>query len=91
MWEVTHGSAVEAKDGDLSVTFSNGRHTDWQSRIVAVIMSGEEIPTEKESRVNDQTEWRFPGQTLSAVKEFRFQVRRMEWIEFRGIALAPVK
>ena len=73
----------------VAVTFSNGRHTDWQARVVAVNMAGEDIPTTKESRINDQAEWRFPGLTLSSVKEFRFQVRRMEWIELRGIALAP--
>ncbi len=88
-WEITRGTAVETKDGSLAITFTSTRHADWQDRVIAVNAADEEITTKNSSQVGAQTEWIFPGLTLTAVKEFRFQVRRMDWIEFRGIALAP--
>ena len=53
--------------------------------------AGKEIAAKHESRVNDQSEWRFPGLTISSAKEFRFQVRRYRWVEFRGISLTPAR
>jgi hypothetical protein len=41
--------------------------------------------------VSNQTEWRFPGLALAAVQEFRFQARRIRWVEFRGVSLAPAE
>jgi tRNA A-37 threonylcarbamoyl transferase component Bud32 len=89
-WRIAQGTALETAEGSLFVTYTNSRYNDWQARVIAVRPGGEEVSNGIESRVNDQSEWRFSGLKLADVKEFRFQVRRFEWVEFRGIPLTPL-
>lgn len=41
------------------------------------------------SLFGEHTTSRFTGVTLADIKEFRFQARRYEWVEFRKIVLPP--
>jgi tRNA A-37 threonylcarbamoyl transferase component Bud32 len=86
-WEITHGTAIESKDGELIVTFSHSRHDNWEERVIAVNTDGVEIATSRLSRLNEQAEWHFPGLRLDSVKELGFQVRPFRWVEFRHVAL----
>ena len=87
-WKITHGTAHETKEGFV-VTFSATRHADWERRVVAVTADGTEIPTTRVSIVNDQSEWHFSKPLLKDVRELRFQVRPIRWVDFRPVALKP--
>lgn len=88
-WNVVHGTAIETKDGDLVATFTHSRPADWESRLIAVNQEDVEVPTTRVSRLNEQSEWHFPKLPLKSVKELRFQVRPIRWVEFKDVALFP--
>jgi serine/threonine protein kinase len=88
-WNLVHGTAFETKDGDLVATFTSSRPADWESRLVAVNTEDVEVPTTRISRLNEQSEWHFEKLPLKSVKELRFQVRRVRWVEFKEVALIP--
>jgi hypothetical protein len=88
-WNVVHGTAFETKDGELVATFTNSRPADWESRLVAVNTEDVEVPTSRVSILNEQSEWHFPKLPLKSVKELRFQIRPIRWVEFKDVALIP--
>ena len=88
-WKVTHGAAIESKGGEVVVTFSYPRHQDWETRVAAVTRDDVEAPQGRLFGGNQQATWTFPRLSLAEVKEFRFQVRPIRWVEFRDIALRP--
>ena len=90
-WKVTHGVGVDTKAGEVLVTFSYIPFLDWETRVVAVKQDNTEVSATRTSRINHQSEIYFSGLTLAEVRFFRFQVRPFRWVEFRGIALAPVE
>jgi hypothetical protein len=61
----------------------------WQSRLVAVGAAGEEKVPTGETNSGERMEWHFSDVKTSDLKQWRFQVRPFEWIEFRDIALTP--
>jgi hypothetical protein len=87
-WTLAAGSAVESKDGETMVTFSGGRHPMFETRVAAMLATGQLVPGTGSS-VNDQSEWRFSGTPLASIAKFHFQVRPVKWVEFRGVRLAP--
>ena len=66
---------------------------DWETRVLAVDTDGREHPaTGSESSGTDAfttLSAKFPDLPLERVKEFQFQVRPYQWVEFRNVALAP--
>jgi tRNA A-37 threonylcarbamoyl transferase component Bud32 len=88
-WNIVHGVAFETKDGELVATFTHSRLADWEARLVAVNTEDVEVPTTRVSRLNEQSEWHFPNLPLKSVKELRFQVRPIRWVEFKDVALIP--
>ncbi len=90
-WAITQASTIESKDGATIVTYASPAHPNWQTRVAAVLQSGEEVATTRVSILNEQSEWRFEKLPLENVRAFRFQARPFEWVEFRDIALAPSK
>ncbi len=88
-WSLIQGSAIESKDGATIVTYACPTHENWERRVVAVVADGREVVASHASALNEQSEWRFDHLPLENVRQFRFQVRRYQWIEFRGVALAP--
>ena len=87
-WQIMHSMALETKDGILALTLTGSRHENWQFRVIVVNTTGGEITTGSFSQAGDHSDWHFTGVKLADVKEFCFQVRPYQWIEFRGIALA---
>ncbi len=90
-WQVTQASTIEGKDDETIVTYASPTHADWQVRVVAVLADGREIAASRSSMLNDQSAWHFEKQPLESIAQFRFQTRRYEWVEFRGVALAPLE
>jgi hypothetical protein len=86
-WKLSWGEPVEAKGGDLVVNWNASRHHDWETRLIAVKNDDSEVASDNRSIANDQTSWRFTGLSITQVKGFRFQVRRVLWVEFSDIAL----
>jgi hypothetical protein len=89
-WQITHGEAHATADGAVVVTVSSEPHLSWESRVVAVTDDETELPFSQVSRMGAQAEWRFDKLPLASVRELRFQVRPIRWVDFRGIALRPV-
>ena len=89
MWKLGWSAPLETKDGETVSNWSVSRDPDWETRVVAVKNDGSEVTTANRSSANDQTTWRFSGLPVAQVKTFHFQVRRVQWVEFRGIELAP--
>ena len=90
LWKVTHGTAVEAKNGEVVAVFNYPKHLNWETRVIAVTNDGIEVEKSMLSRLNDQGEFHFEKVPLSSVKEFQFQVRPIRWVEFRDISLQPL-
>ena len=90
-WQVTQASTIEGKDGETIVTYACPTHENWQVRVVALLADGREIAASRSSMLNDQSAWHFEKQPLESIAQFRFQTRRYEWVEFRGVALAPLE
>jgi hypothetical protein len=88
-WQITHGEAHETKDGSLVVTVSCEQHPSWETRLAAVTNDGTELPFSQASRMGAQSDWRFSKLPLASVRELRFQVRPIRWVEFRDVALRP--
>lgn len=88
-WSVTQASTIESKEGTTLVTYASPTHANWQTRVVAFLENGREVPATRTSALNDQSEWRFENVALESVKQFRFQARRYQWVEFRDVALVP--
>ncbi|MEO7317874.1 MAG: hypothetical protein ABIZ56_02675, partial [Chthoniobacteraceae bacterium] len=89
MWKLGWSAPLETKDGETVSNWSASRNPDWETRVLAVKNDGSEVTTANRSSANDQTTWRFSGLPVAQVKTFHFQVRRVQWIEFHGIALRP--
>jgi len=90
-WVVSFPKAENSEGGArILVT-----HTvkDWETRVLAVDKDGKEHPApSSESRGTDaftQITAKFPGLPLEQVKEFQFQVRPYQWVEFRDVTLYP--
>lgn len=85
------GHTLETKDG-LSLTVSTDTTDDI--RVVAVNLQGQEILPNSigGQSVNklDQITAQF-SLPLSQVKEFRVETRPFQWVEFKDVALQPVK
>ena len=66
---------------------------DWETRVLAVDKDGKEhtAPSSESSGTDAFTQIiaKFPELPLEQVKEFQFQVRSYEWVEFRDVALQP--
>ena len=90
-WKLGWSAPLETKDGDLVTNWNGPRDPDWETRVVAVKNDGSIVTTDNRSSANDQTTWIFPKLPVAELKTFHFQVRRVQWIEFRGIKLAPSK
>ncbi|HZJ15837.1 MAG TPA: protein kinase [Chthoniobacteraceae bacterium] len=88
-WQLGWSAPLETKNGETVTNWTVPRNPDWETRVVAVKSDDTEAATGNRSSANDQTTWRFTDLPLAQVKDFRFQVRRVQWIEFRGVALAP--
>jgi serine/threonine protein kinase len=88
-WTLGWSSAIETKDGTIISNWNAPRERDWNTRVVAVKKDGATVATNDHSTGQNQTEWRFSGFPLADVRAFAFQVRRVQWVEFRGIKLAP--
>ena len=88
-WVVTHGRAVETKDGESNVVLNYEDRPNWESRVVAINTEGVEVANGRSFKLGKQAEWHFPKLPLAAVREFQFQVRPIRWVEFRDIALKP--
>jgi predicted Ser/Thr protein kinase len=84
-------SPIEGRDF-ISLAYSYSPLPDWNANITAVDNDGQ-IHVAASSGTSDdelaQTEARFDGLKLSDIKEFRFAVRKYEWMEFRNISLLP--
>jgi len=84
-------SPIEGKDF-IYLTYSYSTLPGWDAIITAVDNAGEiHEAASSGASVNElaTTEVRFDGLKLSDVKEFRFAVRRYEWMEFNNISLLP--
>jgi len=66
---------------------------DWETRVLAVDQDDKEhLPTGSESSGTDAfttLSAKFPDLPLDRVKEFQFQVRPYQWVEFRNVVLDP--
>ncbi len=88
-WKLGWSAAIETKDGEIISNWNVKPNRDWESRVVAVKNNGEIVATNNRTTGQDQTEWRFSSVPMHELKTFYFQVRRVQWVEFRGIKLAP--
>jgi hypothetical protein len=88
-WQLGWSAPIETKDGETVTNWTVPRNPDWETRVIAVKSDDTEVTTGNRSSANDQTTWRFANLPLSQVKDFRFQVRRVQWVEFRDVTLAP--
>lgn len=86
-WRITQVATVENKTGGIVVTYSHTQHEGWQQRVIAVTAEGEEVAASYSGQLNEQSEWRFENIPLESIAQFRFQVRPIEWVLFRGVAL----
>jgi hypothetical protein len=79
-------------DGDLAITVAHSA-LEKDHRIVAVDSAGQEhvaASTNSSGTGNlHQTTVRFPDLKPDQVQGFRFQVRPIEWAEFRNVSLKP--
>ena len=88
-WQLGWSAPLETKNGETVTNWTVPRNPHWETRVIAVKSDGTEVTTGNRSSANEQTTWRFADLPLAQVRDFRFQVRRVQWIEFRGVALAP--
>ena len=89
LWKLGWSSTIETKDGTIISNWNAPLNRDWETRVVAVKKDGTIVPTNNHTRGQSQTEWRFSDVPMFELNGFAFQVRRVQWIEFRGIKLAP--
>ena len=85
------GGPMEGKDF-ISLSYAHSPLEGWDAKITAVDNSGnihEAASSGSSDDVLAQTGARFDGLKLSDIKEFRFGVRRFQWMEFRSIPLLP--
>ena len=89
-WDVVFQKAIEDQPvGTFKVTFTKtDSYGVWKTRLVAVADDGDEEATLIGYRGENGTA-RFHHTELSSVKEFRFQVRPFDWVEFKYISLSP--
>lgn len=88
---VLWSQAFENADGTQVVASTQWRK-DRAERIVAVDLEGTVHSGWCGSVASgnvDQFTARFPDLKFSRIKEFQFQVRPYEWVEFRGVSLRP--
>jgi serine/threonine protein kinase len=88
-WKITHGAPVKTESGGSMVTYSPTRHEGWQQRVIAVTADGKEVAASHSVQRDKQTEWHFEKVPVESIAHFRFQVRPIQWVLFRGVALAP--
>lgn len=67
---------------------SNEPDGEWKKRLVAVTDDETEHATEIGYRGHNG-ETLFQGLQPSSIKEFRYQVRPFEWVEFKNVSLRP--
>ncbi len=89
MWKIGWSAPLETKDGETVTNWTAPRDPDWETRVIAVKNDGTEVTAANRSSANDQTTWRFRDLPVQEIKSFNFQVRRVQWVEFHGIKLAP--
>jgi hypothetical protein len=85
--------AAEAR-GEAQISYVFGDHGKvWAHRLVAVDTNAvEHVPSRMTATPADRLKLytaAFRDLPLAAVKEFRMQVRRVHWTEFRDVALEP--
>ena len=85
---ISQGATFEEKGGTNVYFVAQPQEDLWHQRLVAVTTDGKEIAASSNSQLNGQSEWRFENLPLKSIQKFRFQVRLIEWVEFRGVALA---
>lgn len=90
-----HLLSAEPVEGNdfVSLSYSHSPLENWSVQITAVDQDGTvhgatAIQSTSGGQMG-QTQARFEGLRLSAIKEFRFAVRQYQWMEFRDIALLP--
>jgi len=80
--------------GEARIAVSYNKVPGWTTRVTALDTSGnlhESLPYGESLDDVATAEGRFPGLSLSRVKQFRFEARPFTWFEFRHIALQPGK
>ena len=87
-WKVYQGPQVLDPRGDMVVSLLYETPPDWETRVTAVAEDGTELTDGLLSRGNDNVNWTFHTHGKLA-REVRFQVRPIDWVEFRDIALLP--
>jgi hypothetical protein len=78
--------------GEARVGVSYNKVPGWTTRVTALDTSGKlhkSLPHGQSVGEMASTEGRFPGLTLSQVKEFRFEARPYAWVEFCNVSLKP--
>ena len=79
-------------NGFVALTYSYSPLQGWDACISAVANDGtihEAVATGTSDDNLATSEARFEGIKLSNIKEFRFAVRRFQWLEFRNVSLQP--
>lgn len=89
-WKLSWSSAIERKDGVVVSHWNVPRVPEWGSRVVLMKKDGTLVSTNDHTTGQDESEWRFSGVPLAEIGSFGFQVRRVQWIEFRDIPLVPI-
>jgi hypothetical protein len=87
-WKLMQG-AVTTGEAGATASLTGTWQVAWQSRLVAVGATGEEKAPTGETSSGERMEWHFSDVKTSDLKQWRFQVRPYEWIEFRDVALTP--
>ncbi len=90
-WQLGFSAPLETKEGATVSIWTAPRHDAWETRVIAVRNDGTEVANGTRSSANDQATWTFADLPLATVRDFHFQVRHVDWVEFRDIALAPMK
>jgi hypothetical protein len=88
-WPLSWSDSTETKEGDLATSWHAPHMEDWETRVLAIKDDGTEIAPTSRNESNDQVSYRFPKLPVTQLKKLQFQVRRVFWVEFRGIKLAP--
>ena len=86
---LTIGSAGESNGGETMVTYSPAPKPGWVQRLVAITKDGKEIAPSFSATIGEQNEVRFANLPIASVAHFEFQVRPLQWVEFRGVPLTP--
>ena len=93
-WTIWFLEPVEKADGSTTISLTHTQHADWQTRVVAIDDKNQEHVSSQDGSSSGPGETVqlmsvFPNLSLKRIKQFRFQMRRVHWVEFRNIALRP--